>query len=385
METAIERFKKVRAQTEQLVRPLKPEDYAAQPILDVSPPKWKLVHTTCFFETFLLEPHLQGYPLFDQRFSFLFYSYYYYKGQRVARDQRGAITRPTVEEVLAYRSHVNEHIERLLHHGRNEELSALLEIGINHEQQHQELLVYDMKYILGHQPFPEAYGPHFLTQEDPSPLHWLEYTEGVYGIGHHGDGFSYDNEHPRHKVYVPRFEIASRPVINEEWLAFMADGGYSKFSLWHDEAWQHIQAQGWQAPLYWQEQDGQWLSYDMDGLQPINPKKPVQHISFYEAFAFAEWAGYALPTEFQWELASGKFPYGQVWEWTYSAYHPYPGYAKAEGALGEYNGKFMINQMVLRGASVATAQGHSRATYRNFFPAAARWMFSGLRLVKNSG
>jgi ergothioneine biosynthesis protein EgtB len=375
-------FKKIRHRTEEICAPLQIEDYSAQPVVDVSPPKWHLGHTTWFFETFILKPYLKDYVPFDERFGFLFNSYYNHEGLRVAREARGTMTRPSLEKVKAYRSYVDSGVLQWLQSQPSSDLLKVLQLGLQHEQQHQELLVYDIKYILGNQPLKEAFGIDFTTQAESFPQEWIAVKEGVYDVGYSGDGFCFDNEMPTHKVYIPGFRISKRLLTQGEWLAFMEDGGYENFSLWHEEGWAWIKQHGINSPLYWEKKNDNWFSYSFRGMQEIDPELPVQHISFYEAFAYCEWSGFQLPTEFQWEVASGHIPFGQLWEWTYSAYHPYPGYHKESGALGEYNGKFMINQMVLRGASVATAPGHSRKSYRNFFPASSRWQFAGLRLVK---
>lgn len=375
-------FEKIRARTEALCSPLKAEDFSAQPIPDVSPPKWHLGHTTWFFEAFILIPYGEAYVPFDEHFAYLFNSYYNFQGPRVARDQRGTMTRPPLEKVLAYRNYVNTHLHHWIEANVNSPLLELVELGLQHEQQHQELLIYDIKYILGTQALKEPYGTGFTPEPEAQFPEWLPVEEGVYEVGFKGAGFSFDNERPRHKVYVPGFQISNRLICNAEWMDFIQDGGYERFSLWHDEGWAWLNQNQIIAPLYWKKIDGIWHAYTMSGLQSVDPQKPVDHISFYEAFAFAEWAALSLPSEFQWEVASDRLRYGKLWEWTYSAYHPYPGYTKAAGALGEYNGKFMINQMVLRGGSVATPPGHNRASYRNFFPASSRWQFAGLRLIR---
>lgn len=382
--TLQEKFNFIRQASENLCKPLITEDYSIQPSEFASPPKWHLAHVTWFWEQFVLTPHLTGYAVFNDNFSFLFNSYYNNVGKRVLRPVRGLMTRPSVDEVYAYRAHVNAHMNSLFEQELSAELRATIEIGLNHEQQHQELLVYDIKYILGNQPTFPAYSEHVFTFEklssDSPGFHAIE--AGIYEIGHDGDGFAFDNEFGRHKTYIQDFEIADRLVSNSEFLEFMKAGGYSDFNFWHDEGWQWVTSNQITAPLYWHEIDGKWHCYDLAGLQEVAPDEPVKHISFYEAFAFAQWKGMRLPTEFEWEVASSRFNWGQLWEWTNSAYLAYPGYVKQEGAIGEYNGKFMVNQMVLRGASVATPKGHSRETYRNFFHPNMRWQYNGIRLAK---
>lgn len=382
----LEAYQRTRQHSAHICAPLAIEDYVPQPAADVSPPKWHLAHSTWFFEQFVLVEHLPGYTVFHADFTFLFNSYYNNVGDRVMRPDRGLMTRPTVAEVYAYRRYVDEQMAQLLErHAPTAAVRALIEIGIHHEQQHQELLVYDLKYILGHQPsFPVYAAAAFGTaaEEAGSAEAWVDVPEGLRQIGAGGEGFCYDNELPRHTVYVPTAQLRKTLVTNGEYLAFMADGGYRDFNLWHAEGWDFVQAGQVAAPLYWHLRDGAWHHYTLAGLLPVDEALPVQHVSFYEAFAFAEWAGLRLPTEFEWEAAADQLAWGQLWEWTYSAYQPYPGFAKAPGALGEYNGKFMLNQNVLRGASVATPAGHSRKTYRNFFHAKSRWLFSGIRLAK---
>ncbi len=375
-------FVKVRRRTEFICEPLAVEDYSVQPITEVSPPKWHLAHTTWFFEEFILAPYLKGYRKYSKLFSYLFNSYYNNLGNRILRNERGLMTRPTVKEVYRYRKYVTEEVNELLKENASDEIYKLLEIGINHEQQHQELLAYDIKYILGHQVnFPE-YQDYFITKKEKSTNTFLHIEEGVYDIGYNGKGFHFDNELGFHKVYLREFQISNRLTTNGEFLDFIKDGGYQNFNLWHAEGWDWVCKNKVLAPLYWHRTEDGWSEYNYRGLQSINADMPVMHISYYEAFAFAEWKGLRLPTEFEWEIASKRFDWGQLWEWTSSAYLPYPGFVKAPGALGEYNGKFMVNQNVLRGSSVATPEGHSRSTYRNFFHASQRQLFSGLRLAK---
>ena len=378
-------FLQVRQSSERICEPLCLEDFSVQPCIDVSPPKWHLAHATWFFEQFILVPHFKDYKIYDKDFAFLFNSYYNNAGDRVLRPNRGLMTRPTVEQVMAYRSYVTQQMELLLDQSPSETVLFLLEVGINHEQQHQELLAYDIKYILGHQPtFPIYEEDYFLTkaeEEEEETAKLIPIAEGIYTIGYQGEGYHFDNELGVHKVYLQPYKISNQLVTNKEYIEFIEAGGYQNFNLWHAEGWDWVNKNKVQAPLYWYQKEGEWHFYNYKGLAPVNPKMPVMHISYYEAFAYAEWKGMRLPTEFEWEVASNKFNWGQLWEWTGSAYLPYPGFSKAPGALGEYNGKFMVNQHVLRGASVATPVNHSRKTYRNFFNPHLRWMFSGIRLA----
>ncbi|WGK65491.1 ergothioneine biosynthesis protein EgtB [Croceiramulus getboli] len=385
-ETLLDFFITTRQHSERLCQPLAVEDYVVQPIVDVSPPKWHLGHTSWFFEEFLLKPHKKGYPLFNEEFDYVFNSYYESVGKRVVRTDRGNLSRPTVDQVYAYRRHVDRHMQELLERLEDDELRAIVEIGIHHEKQHQELLLTDIKYILGHNPLLPVYDPEFKEQtknaREDNTLRWIEIPEGVYEIGHQGSGFCYDNELARHKVYLHDFEIANRLVTQGEYLDFMNDGGYQKVLLWHSDGWAWIQEHQIKHPMYWHQIDGSWQHYTLSGLQPLDLDAPLCHLSYYEAFAFAQWKGARLPTEFEWEAAQAHMQWGDRWEWTESAYLPYPGYQKAPGALGEYNGKFMVNQKVLRGGSVATPPHHTRPTYRNFFQPELRWQFTGLRLAK---
>ncbi|MGB0176168.1 MAG: ergothioneine biosynthesis protein EgtB [Owenweeksia sp.] len=379
----IEKYKKVRQHTEDLVKPLSIEDHLAQPITDVSPPKWHLGHTTWFFETFILKKFVDGYREFDPTFNFLFNSYYETVGKRLLRDQRGNMTRPPLDRVYQYRAYVNEHITSYLKGNPDSGALELLGLGLNHEQQHQELFLTDFKYILGVQPFHPVYQEGFKESEAENiQQHWLTIPEGTYDIGYSGDGFCFDNELGRHKVFLHGFEISNRLVTNGEFLEFMDSGGYRDFRYWHSEGWAWIQENKIESPLYWEKSDHKWQHFTLAGLKDINPDEPLTHISYYEAYAFAEWKEMRLPTEQEWEAAHEKFKWGQRWEWTNSAYLAYPGFKKQEGAVGEYNGKFMVNQMVLRGASIATSPGHSRPTYRNFFHPHLRWQFTGLRLAR---
>lgn len=365
-----------------ICKDLKTEDYSVQPCIFVSPPKWHLAHSTWFFEQFVLLEYKADYKVFDEDFAYLFNSYYNNAGKRVLRPNRGLMTRPPVEKVYEYRAYVNKAMNEFLDESSNEKARTTVSLGIQHEQQHQELFYYDIKYILGNQPtFPKLKNNLNLTEVHDKPS-WIAIEENVYDIGHKGQGFCYDNELGRHKVYLNRFEISDQLVTNLEYMEFIEDGGYQNFNLWHAEGWDYIQNNDIKAPEYWHKVEGAWHYYTLNGFEKVNPKLPIMHISHYEAFAFAEWKNNRLPTEFEWEAASSKFDFGLLWEHTHSAYLPYPGFSKAPGALGEYNGKFMINQKVLRGASVATVENHSRPTYRNFFHPNMRWQFSGIRLAK---
>jgi ergothioneine biosynthesis protein EgtB len=407
-------YRAVRQQSEALCRPLAIEDYVIQSMPDASPVKWHLAHTSWFFETFVLTPLLQGYQAFHPDFGYLFNSYYQGVGPRWSRPQRGLLSRPTVAEVYSYRAHVDEQMQRLFQMPRQTlaQATATVVLGLNHEQQHQELIVTDLKHAWSANPLHPVY--HQATQEtgDPPPCNWVDFSEGLTAIGHDGmPGFTFDNELPRHKVFLQAFQLASRLVSNAEYLQFMEDGGYDRPELWLSDGWSTRQAEGWTAPPYWQHVDGMWTTVTLAGLQPLGHAEPVCHVSYYEADAFARWVRARLPTEAEWEKAAspqqvvghfleggrlhpsavpaaedaGPFYqlFGDVWQWTASPYVGYPGYQPAAGALGEYNGKFMCNQLVLRGASCATPRSHARASYRNFFPASARWQFSGIRLAKD--
>lgn len=368
--------------TEAICAPLEVEDYVPQPISDVSPPKWHLGHTTWFFEQFVLIPFAPNYQIFHEDFSFLFNSYYNHAGERVLRPNRGLMSRPPVREVMRYRSYVTEILaEMMTSQNLNEEILERIILGINHEQQHQELLVYDLKYILGNQPTFPVYGDGFQTKPIVKSG-FLKFKEGIYEIGFAGEGFFFDNELGRHRVFLEAFELAEQLVTNGEYMEFIEAGGYQNFDFWLDEGLSFIRKEGITAPLYWYIKGGEWWNYTLNGFQKVDPSLPIQHVSFYEASAFASWKGCRLPTEFEWEVAADQLNWGQLWEWTNSAYLPYPGFSKVPGALGEYNGKFMVSQHVLRGASVATPSGHSRPTYRNFFHPSSRWVFSGIRLAK---
>lgn len=376
-------FLETRKHSESICEPLEIEDYVVQPVVDVSPPKWHLGHTTWFFEEFILKPHFDGYVQFDEDFSFVFNSYYETVGKRVVRSDRGNLSRPSVKQVYAYRKYVTENIQKLFESAQDDELNSLLEIGIHHEKQHQELLVTDIKYILGNNPLLPVYSEQF--QDHPVETHeqeWISMEEGVYDIGHNSEGFCYDNELGKHKVFLHTYEISNKLVTNGEFIEFIVDGGYQRFDLWHAEGWDWVNQNHIGSPLYWHKIDEEWHHYTSNGLQKIDSNTPLTHISYFEAFAYSQWKGHRLPTEFEWEAAQAYFPWGKRWELTESAYLPYPNYQKADGALGEYNGKFMVNQKVLRGGSVATPEKHTRHTYRNFFHPHLRWQFTGLRLAK---
>ncbi|WP_299122253.1 ergothioneine biosynthesis protein EgtB [uncultured Winogradskyella sp.] len=375
-------FLEVRKQTEAICKSLNPEDTSVQPVEYVSPPKWHLAHTTWFFEQFVLTEFKPDYKVFNKDFAFYFNSYYNNVGERVIRSNRGLMTRPTLDEVFAFRTYVNEQLADFMSNGISEEISSIIEIGLQHEQQHQELLIYDIKYIFGNQPSFPKLDYKIQLQKEQSYQEFIQISEGIYEIGHKSDNFCWDNELGRHKVYLQDYEISNRLVTNSEYKEFIEAGGYEDFNLWHADGWEFVQNKNIKAPMYWHKVNGKWMYYTLQGFKTVEGDLPVSHITFYEAFAFAQWKGMRLPTEFEWEIASAQFNYGQLWEWTNSAYLPYPNYTKVEGALGEYNGKFMINQMVLRGASIATSKNHSRPTYRNFFQPEMRWQFSGIRLVK---
>lgn len=377
-------YQLVRADTEKLCEPLTVEDYIPQPIVDVSPAKWNIAHTTWFFEEMVLKQFVPNYKVFDEKFGFLFNSYYNTIGERTPRDNRGALSRPTVSEVFAFRKYVDEQMAKLLASPTSPEIAELVILGLNHEQQHHELFLTDLKYTLGINPLFPAYREGFAPEESTATGtgSFIELKEGIYEIGYNGDGFCFDNELSRHKVYLNDFAINDRPVTNAEFIEFIEAGGYTDFRFWHSEGWDWVNREQIRSPLYWNKIDGKWNSFTLGGMRPLVPEAPVCHVSFYEASAFAERKGMRLPTEFEWEAANDRFDWGKRWEWTNSAYLPYPGFAKAAGAVGEYNGKFMVNQMVLRGASIATPDGHSRPTYRNFFHPHLRWQFTGIRLAR---
>jgi ergothioneine biosynthesis protein EgtB len=406
-----DRYLQVRQLSQQLCQPLATEDYVIQSMPDVSPPKWHLAHTTWFFETFLLAPYLKCYELFHPQFAYLFNSYYEAVGERHPRAQRGLLSRPTVAEVYRYRDYVDAAMRSLIAEiAGSSELESLINLGLHHEQQHQELLVTDIKHILATNPLRPAYLTNFPSLSDRNPENrekWLDYPGGIYAIGDRGTEFAFDNETPRHQIYLQDYYLSSRSVTNGEYLEFIEAGGYNKPEYWLAEGWMTIKSEKWFAPLYWEKIDGQWWIMTLSGMQPLNENEPVCHVSFYEADAYASFRGLRLPTEGEWEVAASSVPiqgnfvetgrlhptvasgvtrpdgiFGDVWEWTQSAYLPYPGFEVAAGAIGEYNGKFMCNQMVLRGGSCATSIAHIRPTYRNFFPPSARWQFTGIRLAK---
>jgi ergothioneine biosynthesis protein EgtB len=355
-----------------------------QPIVDVSPPKWHLGHTTWFFETFILKQFEDHYQVFDPEYNYVFNSYYETVGARVIRTDRGNLSRPTVKNVLAYRKYVDKAMIKFLQNPLSKEVVEILLLGFNHEQQHQELLMTDIKYILGNNPLFPAYKK--TDQQKKKAFHkpdqFVKMEEGIYEIGHSGDGFCFDNELSRHRVFLNEFDLAVNLVTNQEYLKFINDGGYSNFNFWHSDGWVWVKTNGIKSPMYWHHIDHKWQYYTLGGLQEIEPTEPVNHISYYEASAYAAWKGMRLPTEEEWEVCAQKMNWGKRWEWTESAYLPYPGFKKAPGAIGEYNGKFMVNQMVLRGASEVTSPGHSRITYRNFFQPELRWQYTGIRLAK---
>ncbi len=408
-----DQYRSVRAFSHRLCEPLSPEDYVVQSMPDASPTKWHLAHTTWFFETLVLLESSPDYKPFSSDFQYLFNSYYNSLGAQFPRPQRGMLSRPTVDEVHAYRAHVNAAMAEVFESGRMEEdaaLSSVIEIGLHHEQQHQELLLTDLKHMLAQNPTYPVYREDVQTERQLCvPLHWQRWEEGLYSIGSDGDSFMYDNEGPRHRHFQQAFEISNRLIVAGEFIAFMRDGGYKRPELWLSEGWARVQEEAWTHPLYWAEQDGHWKQFTLSGLRDVNPIEPVCHISYFEADAFARWFGARLPTESEWETVAAVEPihgnfvesdrlhpaaaegvngdmrqlYGDVWEWTQSAYSAYPGYQPVPGPLGEYNGKFMCGQFVLRGGSCATSQSHIRLTYRNFFPPTARWQFSGVRLARD--
>ena len=380
--TLADSYKLVRRRTEDICSHLQTEDYVVQPMGDVSPPKWHIGHTTWFFETFILKPYFMGYQEYDPNYNFVFNSYYETVGARVIRTDRGNLSRPTVLEVYRYREYVDKAIYEFLCHEPSPEVKELFVLGLNHEEQHQELLYYDIKYILGHNPLFPAYNPAYSSPKIEGTPGFVSMAEGIYEIGHQGEGFSFDNELNRHKVYLNAYEISGSLVTNAEYLEFINSGGYQDFRHWHAEAWDWVKTNEVKAPLYWHNIDGQWFVYTFRGLEPLHLHDSVGHVSYYEAYAYASWKGMRLPTEFEWEAAATQFNWGKSWEWTESAYLPYPGFNKAPGAIGEYNGKFMVSQKVLRGASEATPPGHSRITYRNFFHSSLRWHFTGIRLAR---
>jgi len=383
----LDSYLQIRSYTEDLCGPLEIEDYIPQPIVDVSPAKWNIAHTTWFFEEMVLKKFIPNYRVFDDNFAFLFNSYYNTVGERTARDQRGDLSRPTVERVFEYRKYVDDSMALLLENGEHLSdpgFTALVTLGLNHEQQHQELFLSDLKYTFSVNPLFPSYRDDLAIEEtlESVDAELIGINNGIYDIGFVEGDFCFDNELGRHKVLLDDFEIAGRLVTNREFIEFIDAGGYREHGLWHSEGWEWINQNSIRSPLYWHERGGDWHHFTLAGLRKLPMDAPVCHVSYFEAAAFADWLGMRLPTEFEWEAASSKFGWGKRWEWTNSAYLPYPGYTRAAGAVGEYNGKFMINQMVLRGSSVATPPGHSRRTYRNFFHPHLRWQFTGIRLAK---
>jgi len=404
-----ERYAAVRRHTEELAAPLGPEDQTVQTMDDVSPTKWHRAHITWFFETFVLAPHAPGYQVHDDAYGYLFNSYYEAVGSRHPRPQRGLLTRPTTADVGDYRLAVDAAMDAFLAGGVDDAVADLVVLGLHHEQQHQELLLMDIKHVLGTNPLRPAYALAMpAPAPDPAPLAWIDRPGGIVAIGHDGAGFAYDNEGPRHDALVHPHRLADRLVTNGEWQAFIDDGGYRRSELWLSDGWAAVTGQGWEAPLYWERVDDLWHEYTLAGRYPLDPGRPVVHVSHYEADAYARWAGVRLPTEEEWEAAVADQPlleppfeldgphprppapddagplrqaFGEVWQWTTSPYVGYPGFAPAAGAVGEYNGKFMSGQMVLRGSSAFTPPGHTRSTYRNFFPPQARWALTGVRLA----
>jgi ergothioneine biosynthesis protein EgtB len=377
-----EKYKEVRNRSGHICKPLQTEDYVVQPIVDVSPPKWHLGHTTWFFETFVLKPNLDGYSEFDPSYNFVFNSYYETIGARVIRTDRGNLSRPTVADVYSYRAYVDKAMQRLLAAALTKDLYDIVVLGLNHEEQHQELLCTDIKYILGHNPLLPAYNTDEIKPVTAiNGSEWTDMPEGTYEIGHTGNDFCFDNELGRHKVYLQEYKISNNLVTNGEYLEFIKAKGYTDHKLWHAEGLEWVKNNHISAPMYWHKIDGAWHYYTLNGLMPVDMNEALCHISFYEASAYAAWKGRRLPSEFEWEAAAKRLQWGSRWEWTGSAYLPYPGFVKAGGAIGEYNGKFMVNQMVLRGASEVTPPAHSRITYRNFFHPYLRWQYTGIRLA----
>lgn len=411
-ETLVERYGEVRSYTERLAAPLSPEDQTVQSMPDVSPTKWHRAHVTWFFETFVLADHEPGFAPFQDKYWFLFNSYYEAVGPRYNRAERGVVSRPGAHDVGVYRGNVDDRMRSLLEsldQGTLDKLVGTVELGFHHEQQHQELLLMDIKHVLSMNPLAPVYAGTPSLRSDPDQVTWIDIDGGLVEIGHRGDGFSFDNELPEHQVFLAPYRLADRLVTNAEWLEFMADDGYRRPEFWLSDGWAKVKTEGWRAPFYWTEVDGVWFEHTLHGTWPVDPGLPVSHVSHYEADAYAAWAGKRLPTEAEWEhgvravggdvagnladtesyhpRAAGpptgrlRQAYGDCWEWTSSAYLPYPGFHPAAGAIGEYNGKFMSNQMVLRGGCALTPPGHTRASYRNFFPPGARWALSGVRLA----
>ena len=415
-ERLLGRFHQIRNFTNALCANLEPEDFVVQSMPDVSPTKWHVAHTTWFFETFILKKFVSGYHADVPEYAYLFNSYYNAAGDMHRRDLRGLISRPTVREAQRYRSSIDAHMDNLLSDADEnliDEIEPILILGIHHEQQHQELLITDIKHVFAQNPLYPVFREHKtnIASPKPAPMGFFDFDEATVQIGHDGNGFAYDNEGPRHRALVSAFSLASRPVTNGEYLQFIEDSGYARAEFWLSLGWMTVNEQRWQAPLYWVKRDGAWWNFTLSGFRPVDESEPVTHVSYFEADAYANWAGARLPTEFEWERAASDCPiegnfvehekfhpqalissekdrrlhqmFGDVWEWTRSAYSPYPGYRAAPGALGEYNGKFMCNQYVLRGGSCATSRTHIRRTYRNFFPPEKRWQFTGIRLARD--
>ena len=408
----LERYRAVRNFSELLCEPLVAEDYVIQSMPDVSPTKWHLAHTSWFFETFLLKPHFADYRAFHADFEFLFNSYYNSVGERHCRPKRGLVSRPTVDETYQYRAYVDRHMEQLIETARGEKwqvLQPLLTLGLHHEQQHQELMQTDIKHVFTENPLRPVYRERKAVSSQETPLHWIQFEGGLQEIGFEEGEFCFDNETPRHKVFAQPFALASRLATNGDYMKFMRAGGYQKPEFWLSMGWATVQENKWQAPFYWEEKEGEWWHMTLAGMRRVEENEPVCHLSYFEADAFARWSEARLPTEAEWEIAAQNLPlegnfaedgnyhpiglqsekmglqqmFGDVWEWTQSSYAPYPGYAPPPGALGEYNGKFMCNQYVLRGGSCATPRSHIRRTYRNFFPPDACWQFTGVRLARD--
>lgn len=413
-----ESYKTVRDFSGALAEPLEIEDYVIQSMPDVSPTKWHLAHTSWFFETFVLSKAVKGYKSPSPQYAYLFNSYYVQAGERHLRPKRGLISRPTVEETYNYRNFVDEHMIAFMDNADEKEwkeFSPVIEIGIHHEQQHQELMVTDIKHVFSENPLRPAYmsdrAGNGKSAGNTPPAKWLDFAGGIYSIGHDGKGFGYDNEFPLHKIYLEPFRLQSRLITNGEYMDFIEDGSYRTPELWLSAGWATVETNNWEAPFYWERKNGKWVYFTLSGMRNVNPEEPVCHVSYFEADAYARWAGARLPTEAEWEVAAAELPiegnfaddktfhpearsgvkgdnsprqiYGDVWEWTQSPYTSYPGFKTLPGALGEYNGKFMCNQFVLRGGSCATSKSHIRKTYRNFFPPDARWQFMGIRLAKD--